>query len=194
MYASNEDRNPMYPSIIGLVGHIRAGKTSTSDYLATTYKYKKASNSDVLREISSKLGLGQGREDLKLLGDSIFSTLGNETIARYRVAHRASWPIVVDGIRYEEEIEVYRSCPSFRLLGIRSPDEVRYSRAQALVHEGKDDAQTFADFQKLSSARSEAKVGDLLKHSDHIIDNSGDISSLHHQIDLCLAGWLSAQD
>lgn len=194
MCVSNERRNPMYPSIIGLVGHIRAGKTSTSDYLANAYKFKKASNSDVLREISSKLGLGQGREDLKLLGDSIFSTLGNETIARYRVAHKAAWPIVVDGIRYEEEIEVYRTCPSFRLLGINSPDEVRYTRAQALVHEGKDSTQTFADFQKLSSARSEAKVGALLKHSDHIIENTGDILSLYRQIDLCLARWLSAQD
>lgn len=178
----------MHPKIIGIIGPIRAGKTTASNYLVKQYGYTLASNSDVLREILSDLSIEATRENLGRLGDAIFKTMGNETIARFRLSRLNEGPIIVDGIRYIEEIDEYRKNPSFRILGIVASDDSRYQRA---IRNGskKDTGATKNSFLELSEARSELDVPRLLKLANKIIVNDGRIEELNNQIDDIMNEW-----
>ncbi|WP_093177721.1 AAA family ATPase [Variovorax sp. YR266] len=173
----------MLPKIIGIVGFIRSGKTTASTYLAERYGYKFASNSDILRDIAGKLAIQPSRDNLKRLGDAIFSTLGNEVIARFRIKEEYDSPIVIDGIRYKEELDVYFQEPSFKLLGLQSSDEARYLRAVSLAHEGKDALLTQSQFNNLSLARSEENVANLLQSASYVINNDKGIEEIKRRID-----------
>jgi dephospho-CoA kinase len=99
----------MLPQIIGIVGSIRSGKSTVSKYLESRYGYRIASNSEVVKDISIKLGMEPTRANLSRVGDAVFSSIGNDAIARFRVNNKREFPIVVDGIRYIEEVRAYRA-------------------------------------------------------------------------------------
>lgn len=179
----------MLPQIIGLVGPIRAGKTTISAYLAKRYGYRLASNSELLKSIAINLGINSDRSNLKRLGDAIFSVLGNETLARYRISKSEEFPIVVDGIRYIEEIRTYTQIPSFRLLGVTAGSQQRYERTIALAHQGKDSHLSLDAFNSLSVARSEESVPTLIQMADHVITNDGSLTNLENSIEVILDFW-----
>lgn len=179
----------MYPKIIGLVGPIRAGKSTVATYLYEKYGYKLASNSDLLREIAANLDMSPTRDNLKKLGDSIFSVLGNDTLARYRLSNREDFPIVVDGIRYIEEINIYSQEPSFRLLGIDASENMRHHRTNLLAHEGKDQVLTNSQFTNLHQVRSELQINSLLDLTDAKIINNLSKEQLYLEIDNIMNNW-----
>jgi dephospho-CoA kinase len=182
----------MLPQIIGLVGPIRAGKTTVSSYLARRYGYHLASNSELLRLIAINLEIDPTRSNLKRLGDAIFSVLGNETLAKYRIGKTEEFPIIVDGIRYVEEVRAYAEVSSFRLLGVTADDQQRYQRTIALAHQGKDLDITPNAFDLLSGARSEESIPMLLKMADHVIKNDGSMESLENAIESIMEFWAKA--
>lgn len=179
----------MLPQIIGLVGPIRAGKTTISTYLAQRYGYRLASNSELLKAIAINLDINSDRSNLKRLGDAIFSVLGNETLARYRISKSEEFPIIVDGIRYIEEIQTYRQISSFKLLGVTAENQQRYERTIALAHQGKDSHLTLDAFNSLSIARSEESIPKLMQMADHIIKNDGSMKNLENSIELTVNLW-----
>jgi len=182
----------MYPLIIGLVGHIRSGKSSVAQYICDKYNYSLASNSDLLREIAKNLNMEPNRDNLKRLGDSIFSVLGNDTLARFRLSQLKNNPIIIDGIRYKEEIQLYRSEASFKLIGIKTSENIRYERLNMLANQGKDSFLSEADFYKLKKARSEAQVDELLEFADTIINNDNTKEELFFKIDQLMTNWESS--
>lgn len=179
----------MLPKIIGLVGPIRSGKTFAANYLKQKYGYRIASNSDVLREIARNLGMHPDRENLKKLGDSIFSVIGNDAIARFRLSEKFDTPIVVDGIRYREEFEAYSQEPSFRLIGLQANEELRYARAMALAHEGKDQNIERIQFNQLALARSESQVEELVSSAHVVITNDTGTTDFQELLDKVLKNW-----
>lgn len=180
----------MYPRIIGLVGYIRSGKTSIGEVLSREYGYHLATNSDVLKRIAADLGMTCSRENLSALGNAIFSNLGNDAIARARVAQSHLFPMVVDGIRYLEEVGLYRQSPSFKLLGVVASDEVRYQRARLLANDAKDGDISRSSFEALSLARSEVGVPQLLSMADATIVNQGSIEDLQLEVRRILSSWI----
>ncbi|ENX39757.1 AAA family ATPase [Acinetobacter pittii] len=179
----------MYPLIIGLVGHIRSGKSSVAQYIHEKYKYSIASNSDLLREIAKNLDMEPNRDNLKKLGDSIFSVLGNDTLARFRLSQPQNYPIIVDGIRYKEEIQLYRREPTFKLIGVKAPEYTRYERLNTLANQGKDSFLSEDEFHTLKNARSEVQVDELLKLTDTIINNNKTRDDLFFTIDQLMEEW-----
>lgn len=179
----------MYPSIIGLVGHIRSGKSSVAQYLCDRYNYSLASNSDLLRDIATNLGMKPNRDNLSKLGNSIFSVLGNETLARFRLSHPEKYPIIIDGIRYKEEILLYAQEPSFKLVGINAPEHLRLERLNNLANQGKDSRLTRSEFDRLQYARSESQVKDLLNFTNTVIINDKSMEDLFSQIDQLMVSW-----
>lgn len=180
-----------FPEIIGLVGPIRAGKTTVNKYLVERYGYTSASNSDVLRQILAGIGIAQNRASLGALGDSIFKVLGNDIIAKYRMGNLHLGRIVVDGIRYPEEISRYSEAEGFKLLAITADPDVRYDRTVRESEEFKDTDISRDVFDGLVQSRSELAVPDLILRADKIISNDGDFESLKKKIDQTLKDWAS---
>lgn len=177
------------PQIIGIVGPIRAGKTTTTRYLAERYKYIAASNSEVLKRILEGMGITPSRNNLASLGNSLFEVLGNDVIARYRLDNLSSGRIVIDGIRYVEEIQRYSSSSNFKLLAINADPTIRFERTVRETEEVKDLNITRVEFDRLTQSRSELSVPDLVSRADAIISNIGNIHDLKNKVDEILKLW-----
>lgn len=178
----------MKPKIIGLVGAVRSGKTTAGNFLCSQYGYTLASNSAILTEILAGMGIEPSRKNLSNLGDSLFKVLGNEIIARYRLASLDGGPIVVDGIRYQDEILAYSSEATFKLIGIAAQDDYRYERARRL-DSIKDKFISRQEFEGLSNARSELQVPSLLRGCDVIIHNNGSLDQFEGQLRNLIKMW-----
>ena len=177
------------PDVIGIVGPIRAGKTTTASYLVERYGYSLASNSDVLRHILSGMEITPTRKNLSMLGNSIFEVFGNDIIAKYRLDRLHLGRIVVDGIRYKDELKYYSKNSNFKLLGIEASADVRFERTLRGSEEFKDVRISRNQFDLLAFSRSELNVPELLSMADVRIVNSGDIRQLQHDVDGLLSQW-----
>jgi dephospho-CoA kinase len=183
----------MKPRIIGIVGPIRSGKTTASTHLRDQHEYVVASNSEILKRICGGLILPASRQNLKRVGDAIFEVLGNETLARFRVANLGESNIVVDGIRYFEEVDFYRKNASFKLISLQASEDVRFERAMALIQQGKDYAMARDEFASLGAARSEAQVPMITQLADCILENNGTMAEFAAKLDDLLDGWTSGR-
>lgn len=177
------------PSVIGLVGPIRAGKTTTAKYLVDRYGFTLASNSEILKRILTGMGIVPTRTNLSSLGDAIFEVLGNDVIAKQRLENLHLGPIVVDGIRYNDELERYSQHPDFKLLGLTADPELRFARTLRNSEELKDLGISQEEFSRLSLSRSELNVPELLSRADALVTNVGSIELLHANIDKILEAW-----
>jgi dephospho-CoA kinase len=179
------------PKVIGIVGPVRAGKTTVTKYLVERYGYSLASNSAILRAILSDMGVEQTRDNLSVLGNSLFSMFGNDLLARYRIETLGLDRIVVDGIRYSEELTRYRTIPQFKLLGVRAADEARFERALLNSEEFKDKELTRVKFDQMVFSRSEMHVPALLDQADKVIDNNASLSQLLSEVDQAIESWIA---
>jgi dephospho-CoA kinase len=177
------------PEIIGIVGPIRAGKTTVAKYLVERYGYISASNSDILRRILVGMGIAPSRANLASLGDSMFEVLGNDIIAKCRLDKLHLGRIVVDGIRYPDELERYSEMPSFKLLGITADPAIRFQRTLRESEELKDLAISKAEFDRFALSRSELNVPELVSIADITISNLGSVENLKDGVDKILDHW-----
>ncbi|TQV81037.1 AAA family ATPase [Exilibacterium tricleocarpae] len=183
------------PLIIGITGPIRAGKSTASKYLSEKYGYNFAPNARVLKSILEALGLPARRDLLAATGDAIFADLGRDIIARARVAQvQAHEPLgdlryVIDGIRYIEEIEVYKTLNNFKLIAISASDDIRYIRAKENIDTIKDGELSASQFQNLNNRQSERYVEILMNCADHRFENVGTEIELKYAIDSFMSSF-----
>lgn len=175
------------PSIIGLVGPIRAGKTTIAKYLVEKYGYIHASNSQVLVNILVSLNMSPTREHMQLLGNSIFEQLGNDAIANFRVKTLGSNKLVIDGIRYIEEIDCYKQIKDFKLIAVNASLDERFRRSA--IDSIKDANLDVERFHALSSSRSEADVPNIMCNADATINNIFDLDVLKVNLDEIINNW-----
>jgi dephospho-CoA kinase len=179
------------PLIVGITGPIRSGKSTAALYLEKHYGYRSVPNVQVLQRILHALGLPQRRELLAATGDALFAELGRDIIARARVAevmspNTSNLRYVIDGIRYPEELVVYKKLPSFKLIALESPNQDRYHRALNTSNAIKDGSISLDKFIALNSAQSEKYVPELIELADYKISNSGDVRLLEENLDCAL--------
>lgn len=179
-----------FPEIIGIVGPIRAGKTTAAKYLVEQYGYISASNSDILKRILVGMRLAPTRINLASLGDAIFNVMGNDVIARYRLDNLGLGRIVVDGIRYHDEIKRYSEVSNFKILGITADPMIRFERTVRESTEFKDIDISQAEFDLFSQSRSELSVPELVLKADAAICNFGSVEHLKCEIDEVMKKWL----
>lgn len=168
----------MYPMIIGVTGALRAGKTTVATLISKNYGYRHASNSDLLKKIAKKMNIDMTRENLGSLGDALFSVLGNDLLAQFRLNEIESERIVVDGIRYKEEVERYKRHGSFFLIGVQAPDEIRHKRAIIANDPIKYTDRLPGNFSDHHNNRSELEVPKVMEMANAVINNAEDKVSL----------------
>src|SRR4051812_3044952 len=122
----------MLSKIVGLTGHARSGKTSAAEHLRTRYHAKVFRNSEPLGQVISKLRGAHDRPAYIELSTALFEVFGNDMLAHHWLRAIGGTPrtlYVVEGVRYLEEIATYRTSADFYLLGIKSSDRTRFTRA-----------------------------------------------------------------
>lgn len=174
--------------VIGLTGPNASGKGEVG-LILTKHGFSLHSLSDVVREEASRRGLDHSRDSLISIGRALREEGGEGALAR-RILPILGSKSVVDSIRNPGEIEVLRTLPSFHLLGISAPVELRFARSQSRGRAG--DGQTLEEFRRKEeqeSARSGPgqQLGVCFSMADAIVRNDGTLEDLRREVQRALA-------
>jgi uridine kinase len=184
----------MRPRIVGIAGHARSGKTTAAQHLGRTFGAKVFRNSEIISHIISRTGMTRDRITYARLSTAIFDVFGNDIIARHwlRVIGEApSTPVhVVEGIRYLEELEIYRASSHFILLGITSSNENRFFRSGKAADSEKDRGRTYEEFLEQKQLRNESFVDSIVAQANLVIENDGSMEEFTSRIDAAMAKLL----
>ena len=170
--------------VIGLVGRIGSGKTAVSEYLQEKYGAKEHRFSQILMDILDRLYLPHGRVHLQNLGKSLRAELGEGVIVnafKKDLEKEQFEVLIVDGIRYENEVKMLKEKSGFLVFITASP-EVRYGRAVARGEKGEAKI-TYEQFLESEKAETEKHIEMIRESADYIIDNSGTLDELYKKVD-----------
>ncbi len=165
--------------VYGLIGPIASGKSIVADYLITKKCASYYRFSDVLRDLLLRLHKENTRENLQGLGVALRQVFGDdilsETIKRDIVCDDSEI-IVVDGIRYPEELSLVKNLGG-EIIYITAPDESRYKRVLARATRGEAGI-SLDEFRENEQRPTERMISQLGEKADHRIDNDGTVDQL----------------
>jgi len=170
---------------IGLAGRIGSGKTVVSKHLQDNYGANERRFSEILEEILGTLRFPIKREYLQKLGKVLREEFGHGILVevmKKKLEEETSDAIVVDGVRYENEVDMLRSLEDSILIFVSAPSELRYERVVKRGTRG-EAAISYDDFLKNEEAATEREVGAVEKQADFILENVGTIEELLLNLD-----------
>lgn len=171
--------------VIGLVGHIGSGKTAVSKHLQDRYGGREHRFSQILMDILDRLYLPHERAHLQNLGKSLRAELGPDVIVNAFKRDLEKDPsdlLIVDGIRYENEVELLKGFGNSALIFVAAPPEIRYERAVKRGEKGEADI-SYEQFLENEKAETEKRIGAIGEMADYTIDNSGTLDELLEKVD-----------
>jgi dephospho-CoA kinase len=165
--------------IVGLVGHIGAGKTSIAKYLQSR-GYLRVTLSDFLLEEAAARGLPPTRSNLQDLGDEVRQRKGGAVLAE-RALERAmtagSRRVVIDGVRNPDEVRALKGTNGAVLVAVRRPDQSGgQAEQQAAERERNPNEPPWGQ-----------RVADSIPMADFVIENSGALEDLYAKVAALLA-------
>jgi dephospho-CoA kinase len=159
-------------AVLAFAGRMGSGKTTLTTALAKALGCKRASFGDYVRHVVKERGLEQTRENLQKIGTELLDQdrLGFCS----EVLHYAGWtpgePLIIDGLRHAETIDLIRqlvSPLSLRIVYLEIDDDIRLGRLGARG-EGEREALALAE-----SHSSEQQVTSILARMAHLTIDSG---------------------
>lgn len=178
--------------LIGLAGSIGSGKTIISEHLHERYKASEKRFSQILMDILDRLYLTYERKNLQKLGACLRESLGEDVIVnafQKDLEKDDSDIIVIDGIRYMNEVNMLRKFENNILLFIDAPSELRYKRCRKRGEKGENKID-FEEFLKAEKMETERYLPEIEKIADYRIKNNGTTEELFQRIDEILKGKL----
>lgn len=171
---------------------MRAGKTTACKYIGEKYSAVVFRNSQVLVEIAERLNFNASRVNLSQIGMALFDTFGRDLIARHwteqiRKGGTESKLIVIDGLRFPDEVVYYQQNCKFTLVAIVAPDDQRFIRSQSASDCQKDQSLDMKSFLEQSESVNESYTADLIGNSQAIIENDKTVSDLYAKLDEVVA-------
>ena len=115
--------------IIGLTGTMASGKDAVADILKKK-GYIYLSLSDEVREEAVKRNIELTRENLQALGNEMRKNEGPSVLAQ-RVLMKITDPqknYIINGIRNPAEVQELKNWPSFYLIAVDAPQQLRFQR------------------------------------------------------------------
>jgi dephospho-CoA kinase len=171
--------------VIGLTGNIGAGKTVVSDHLHKKYGADQVRFSRILMDVLDRLYLPKDRKNLQTLGVVVRDSFGGDVIVnafKKDLEKSTSQVVVVDGIRYMNEVEMLRSFPNSVLVFMDAPARMRYERVVKRGEKGEENI-SFEEFLKAEKRGTEKGLPEIKIVADHVIENDGSVKHLRRKID-----------
>jgi len=177
------------PLLVGLTGPNAAGKGEVANFLVSRGLIYQ-SLSDVIREEAALRGLPPTRENLIEVGN-LLRREGGPAILAEKIIAKLSGRDVVDSIRNPHEVMALQRQPSFILIGVSAPIEIRFARARARSRPG--DGGTLQEFaareeRERSLDPTSQQIHLVMEMADLTVDNSGTIEDLHRVVAAALEG------
>jgi dephospho-CoA kinase len=168
--------------VIGVAGHIGAGKTSIGKYLELQYGFSYIRYSQVLSDWLANDPESKAR--LQAVGWEVMAggmqrELNNRLISRLPTESNCA----VDGLRHSLDYESLCSVfsPHFYLLFVSSPTEIRWQRLRSSYP-------TWDAFRRADSHPVEQQIDSLRDKAIAVLDNYGSLQNLYSNVDALLNG------
>ena len=174
--------------LIGLSGRIGAGKGTVADYLAENYGAQGCRFSDILADLLKRLHIPAEREALQKMGSTLRSIFGDEVLIhalKKDLEEAESEILMVDGVRYPNEIDMLKSFNKSILFFVEAPPQIRFERVKKRAEKGEDRID-FDEFLKAEKRETERYLSVVEKHADYILDNSDSFEDLYRQVEVAL--------
>jgi dephospho-CoA kinase len=168
------------PLVIGITGHIGAGKTSAGKYLNTAYGFHYTRYSQVLSDWRAKDP--ESKPHLQAVGWEVMAG-GMQAKLNARLISQlpTQADCVIDGLRhpvdYDSLNEAFSSC--FYLVYVNSPPELRWRRLQSSYPK-------LEDFSRADSHPVEQQIDSLRDKACAVLDNSNSLQNLYSEVDAVL--------
>ncbi len=163
--------------IVGIVGKIGAGKSTTAEYLKREHRATVIRHSDILSELLRVLRLPETTPNKSAIGQAIArddaftrEALVGRVLDDIRVATARAGDdpilIVIDGIRFMEEVSAYERQlgDAFHLLVLEALKETRFARLQSRVRLGEENL-TREKFDDLELLYGNAGIDEILGYA-----------------------------
>ena len=161
--------------VIALAGKKIAGKGTAADFLEKEYGAHKVRFSAILQDILERLHKDYTRGNLVKLGTALRELYGDDVLAQVLksdIEKGTHEHTVIDGMRYQEEYNILRQLPDFKLVYVSTTIENRYERMQARGEKLDEAAMTFEEFNKRETDATEIQIEQLKSKADIVITNN----------------------
>jgi len=179
--------------LIGLAGGIGSGKSSVADFLHKKYGAERLRFSKILSDVLERLDLPRDRRNLQVLGEVLRKSFGGNVIvdafARDLEGCTAD-VVVVDGIRFENEVAMLRKFENNVLIYVDASPRVRYMRSVDRGERG-EEAKSFEEFMESENMATERNLPQIEKAADHVILNEGTAEELYGKVESVLRDKLN---
>ncbi|MHC1564039.1 MAG: AAA family ATPase [Candidatus Hecatellaceae archaeon] len=162
--------------VVGVTGMPGSGKTTLAE-AAEELGFKVVVMGDFVRAEAKRRGLEPTAENLGSLMFKLREEMGEAALAKLtaEAIEKLDVKLVfIDGIRSPAEIrEFKRRFPSFKLIAVRTPDEIRFRR---LTGRGRsDDPEAWEAFLQRDSRELKVGVGEAMNLADENLENLGEM-------------------
>lgn len=174
--------------IIGLTGTKASGKDIIADILKKK-GFIQLSLSDEVREEARARGVENTIENLQNIGNDMRKEFGNGILAQ-RILRKITDPqkhYVINGIRNTAEIQELKNWPSFYLIAVDAPQQMRFQRM--IMRNRPSDPKNFYDFMKVDARdqgegqdESGQQTKDCMKIADYYIFNEYTVERLTDKV------------
>jgi dephospho-CoA kinase len=174
--------------LIGLSGSIGSGKGTIGEYLTRKYGAEGRRFSDILVDLLKRLHISPERKTLQNMGALLRSKFGDDvlvqTLKKDLEATEANI-VMVDGVRYPNEVEMLRTFEKSILIFVDAPSEIRFERVKKRGEKGEGKID-YDEFLRAEERETESFLDEVEEMADYRIDNSGTFEDLYMQIDKAL--------
>ncbi|TSC52123.1 MAG: hypothetical protein CEO40_274 [Parcubacteria group bacterium LiPW_72] len=178
---------PEQELIIGLTGEKLAGKGTTAAYLAEKYNARVFRFSQVLDEVLKRLYLPITRENEIKLGLSLRQSFGEDILAKtlfQNVKDEKADLVIVDGMRFREEAEMFSQLENFILVYITAPIKIRFERMKNRTEKADEKNMDFNKFEEIEEVSpTETAIKVIAKKAQVKIENIGTFEELYAKIE-----------
>lgn len=176
--------------IIGVTGENGSGKGSFSDSLITQLKSSKVSKikfSDVLFSTLKNWNIDTTRNNLQNLAIIMDKQYGVGSVTRaaqVAIKKNPAEIIIVDGVRWESDVQMIRSFKNNALVYVTADPKVRYERMRKRGEKVGENILTYKQFLDEEKAGTETQIKKIGKLADFKIENNGTPQALNSQVKL----------
>jgi len=175
--------------IIGITGHIGAGKGTVVEYLTEIKGFKHFSARTFITKEIKRRGLPVDRDSMTLVSNDLRQTYSPSYIIEslYKEAKERGVDCIIESIRTPGEVDALRSIGHFFLLAVTADLPVRYQRV--VLRAGVTDNISFETFvmqderEAASTDPHKGNINECIRRADYVLNNNGSVQTLHKEIE-----------
>jgi dephospho-CoA kinase len=172
--------------IIGIVGEKGSGKGTLAGHFVQKFNAISFRFSKILDDILHRLYVPNKRENQIKLVLSLRQDFGCDILASVllndiqKTDHEL---VIIDGIRYWDEVKIFRKHPSFHLIAISADTKTRFDRIKNRGEKAGEREMSYEQFLEEEHKPTEVSILDIAETADFQIDNNHPMTDLEQHAD-----------